>query len=70
MDEYDATGGRLDDRVALLEVEVNELDRQIKVERAQLSGPTEDARLTVKASVGVFAEIEGEVEIALIYGSY
>jgi hypothetical protein len=50
------------------EKELKKLQDEYNAERRKLSTPHDDARLRVGASVGVFAQAEGELEITLIYG--
>lgn len=65
---YDAAAEELDDRVTKLEDELRELNDAVKAEQEKLSGPTGNEKLNLRATIGVFAEAEGEVSIALIYG--
>ncbi|TFK31126.1 hypothetical protein BDQ12DRAFT_307927, partial [Crucibulum laeve] len=67
VDNYDATGEQLDDKVSELEAKIQELNEQINAEKLKLDGPTGNEKLNLKAVIGVFADSEGEVEIALIY---
>ncbi|KAF9532401.1 hypothetical protein CPB83DRAFT_847799 [Crepidotus variabilis] len=64
---YDATAGELDERVTQLEKQLEEIKEAITKEKELLGGPTQNERLNLKASIGVFADFEGEVKIALIY---
>jgi hypothetical protein len=66
---YDATGKDLDDKVRELEKELNGIDEEIKVERSELAGPGRIDRLGQRATIGVFANTGGEVEIVLVYGT-
>ncbi|KAF9465728.1 hypothetical protein BDZ94DRAFT_1320028 [Collybia nuda] len=68
MDSYDIAGEKLDKKVTELEKTLKGIEADIKVERKKLTGPTRDARLRKRATIGVFANSEGEVEIVLIYG--
>ncbi|KAH9480090.1 Protein F37C4.5 [Psilocybe cubensis] len=65
--QYDATAGELDDRVTELEDELKKIDEELKKERQRLAGPTGNDKLNLKATIGVFADFEGEIKIALIY---
>ena len=67
---YDVTAEQLDDKVTKLQEELEELKAAIKTEREKLSGPTENPKLGLKATVAVFADFEGDVKIALIYGAH
>jgi hypothetical protein len=67
---YDATAEELDDKVTKLEEQLEELKTAIKAEQVKLSGPTGNEKLDLRATIGVFADFEGEVKIALIYGAY
>ncbi|CAA7265466.1 unnamed protein product [Cyclocybe aegerita] len=65
--EYDTTAGELDDKVTELEKQLEEADEAIAEERKRLAGPTGNEKLNLKATIGVFADFEGEIKIALIY---
>jgi len=67
---YNATAGELDTKVTELEDELQELEDEIKAEKVKLSGPTGNEKLNLKASIGVFADVDGEIQIALIYGAF
>lgn len=66
---YDATAEELDEKVTKLEEELKELAIAITAEQEKLSGPTGNEKLDLRATIGVFADSEGEVKIALIYGT-
>ena len=70
VDGYDTAASELDDKIAELDDVLIETNEAISVEQAKLSGPTGNEKLDVKVSIGVFADFEGEVDIALIYGAY
>lgn len=67
---YDKAAAELDDKVTLLENEIGEIKEAIDKEREDLAGPTENEKLNLKVSIGVFADFEGEIKIALIYGLF
>jgi DNA repair exonuclease SbcCD ATPase subunit len=67
---YDATAEELDNKVTKLEEQLEELKTAMKAEQAKLSGPTGNEKLDLRARISVFADFEGEVKIALIYGAY
>lgn len=67
VETYESTCEKLDDKVTELEKQLDDLYKSIEDERKKLSGPTGNHKLNLKASIGVFADHEGEVEIALIY---
>ncbi|GLB45330.1 putative mucoidy inhibitor A [Lyophyllum shimeji] len=70
VEEYEATAAALpvDDRVLELERELVGIEAEIQVEQSKVDGGgMQNAMLGMRAVVGVFAEMEGEVEIALIY---
>jgi chromosome segregation ATPase len=69
MDNYDSTGEKLDAKKSDLTEELRKIDADISFERARIAVPHENNKLRVKAAIGVFAQAEGDVEIALIYGS-
>jgi hypothetical protein len=66
---YDAAAEELDDKVTKLEEELKGLTIAVKAEQEKLSGPTGNEKLDLRATIGVFADSEGEVKIALIYGT-
>ena len=68
MENYDTTGAALDEKVIGLEKTLKSIDEQLEAERKNLNGPSRDQKLGQRATIGVFAEAEGEVEMALIYG--
>ncbi|KAJ7262959.1 hypothetical protein C8J57DRAFT_1183686 [Mycena rebaudengoi] len=67
MDNYDSTGGKLDDKKAELTEQLKTIDIEITLERARIAVPHENDKLRVKAAINVFAQADGNVEIALIY---
>jgi peptidoglycan hydrolase CwlO-like protein len=69
VEQYDSTAGDLDEKVTELEQELKETEEAIKEERKRLAGPTGDEKLNLKATIGVFADSEGDIKIALIYGT-
>lgn len=68
IDHYDQTAEKLDKKVISLEKAIKKLDEDIQKERKELTGPPRDEKLRLRAAIGVFAAVEGQVEIALIYG--
>ncbi|KAF7360581.1 hypothetical protein MVEN_00789400 [Mycena venus] len=67
LEQYETTGARLDARKAELSRELKRIDAEIKAERAQGKIPPGQNKLRNKATIGVFAQTAGDVEIALIY---
>ena len=70
MENYNETGARLDEKVLILEKQLKDFDEQLSVERKSLTDTPHSDMLRQRATISVFAEIEGEVEIALIYGMW
>lgn len=68
VETYDATAATLDDKITALESEQKRLQEAVEKEKESLAGPKGNEKLGLKATIGVFADIEGEVEIAIIYG--
>lgn len=66
---YSKNGEKLDDEQSKLQKELDSLNAEIQEEQAYLSGPSTNERLGLQASIGVFAEVAGKVEIAVIYGA-
>lgn len=68
MADYDATAEQLDERTLELEQKLSDIEEEIDAERVKLRGTTVDKKLNLRATIGVFADSAGEVEIVLIYG--
>jgi hypothetical protein len=69
MENYDATGAVLDEKVLGLEKTLKGIEEQLEVERKNLAEPSRlNDRLKQRATISVFAQVEGEVEMVLIYG--
>ncbi|KAL0946274.1 hypothetical protein HGRIS_012526 [Hohenbuehelia grisea] len=69
--QYEVEGEKIDDRLIELEQQVKDVQTEIDVETARLRGSSNrNHELGQTATVGVFAEQEGEVEIVLIYAVY
>lgn len=66
--DYDATAEQLDERTLELEQKLSDIEEEIDAERVKLRGTTVDKKLNLRATIGVFADSAGEVEIVLIYG--
>ncbi|KAK7448806.1 hypothetical protein VKT23_013536 [Stygiomarasmius scandens] len=66
MDSYETTAERLDDKVTKLEKEIKELDERIREERAAVA-PKNPRDTGIRASIGLFAENESDIELILIY---
>ncbi|TFK22942.1 mucoidy inhibitor A [Coprinopsis marcescibilis] len=64
---YDETAEKLDDKITELRARKIKLESEIKDEKKALDGPRPNEKLALKATIGVFADHEGDVEIALIY---
>lgn len=67
---FDRETGKLDSRVLELEAEAARLKQARDELVEQLSGPPIDDTLSLNASIGIHADVEGEVEVALLYGMY
>ncbi|KAJ7789986.1 hypothetical protein B0H14DRAFT_2396871 [Mycena olivaceomarginata] len=67
LEQYEATGARLDARKKGLARELQHIDADIAAERPLVAIPPEHNKLRNKAAIGVFAQTPGNVEIALIY---
>ncbi|KAH6911805.1 hypothetical protein BKA70DRAFT_862855 [Coprinopsis sp. MPI-PUGE-AT-0042] len=67
VDSYDVAAEKLDEKITELETAQGRLEKAIEEEKKALSGPKDDDKLKLKATIEVFAKVEGEVEIALIY---
>ncbi|TDL23087.1 hypothetical protein BD410DRAFT_814727 [Rickenella mellea] len=69
VEKYETEAEKLDDRALELEKQLRDIDQEIISERTKLNavGRGWNNKLSLQAAIGVFAEHEGEVEIALIY---
>ncbi|KAH6907607.1 hypothetical protein BKA70DRAFT_1189593 [Coprinopsis sp. MPI-PUGE-AT-0042] len=67
VDNYDVTAEKLDEKITELEATQARLEKAIEAEKKALSGPKDDDKLRLKATIEVFATVEGQVEIALMY---
>ncbi|KAF6747896.1 hypothetical protein DFP72DRAFT_1167026 [Ephemerocybe angulata] len=67
VDSYDAAAEKLDTKVTELENTKIRIEKEIEEETKSLAGPKGNEKLNLKSTIGVFADLEGEVEIALIY---
>ncbi|KAG5351762.1 hypothetical protein C0989_005017 [Termitomyces sp. Mn162] len=65
--EYDTTAEELDNRVLELEGELKDIDTEIEKESSSLYRLQPKNKLRKRVDIGVFADVEGEVEIVLIY---
>lgn len=45
-----------------------DIDETINAEHNKIVGPTENSKLMLQATISIFAEVEDEIEIMLIYG--
>jgi anion-transporting ArsA/GET3 family ATPase len=70
VEQYDSTAGDLDEKITVLEKELKETAEAIKKEKSRLAGPTGNEKLNLKATIGVFADKEGDINITLIYGTW
>ncbi|KAF6759168.1 hypothetical protein DFP72DRAFT_1031955 [Ephemerocybe angulata] len=67
VDSYDATAEKFDTKVTELENTKIRIEKEIEEEKKSLAGPKGNVKLNLKSTIGVFADLEGEVEIALNY---
>jgi len=70
IEHYDKAAEKLDKRIVDLEKTIKKTSEDIEKERTELEGTPRDAKLGLRAAIGVFAAAEGQVEIALIYGMW
>ena len=68
IEHYDKAAEKLDKKIVGLEKTIKKISQDIEKERTELQGSPRDAKLGLRAAIGVFAATEGQVEIALIYG--
>ncbi|KAJ6569568.1 hypothetical protein B0H19DRAFT_1136043 [Mycena capillaripes] len=67
LEHYESTGARQDAKKAELTKEMRRLDTEISAERTRIAVPHTNNQLRIQATIGVFAQAAGDVEIALIY---
>ncbi|KAJ7205272.1 hypothetical protein GGX14DRAFT_522742 [Mycena pura] len=67
MEHYDSTGEKLHARKSELTEQLRVVEADIQRERLRIALPHEHDKLRMKVAIGVFAETDGNVEIALIY---
>jgi predicted nuclease with TOPRIM domain len=70
LESFDSASEKLDSKAVELKKRQEELT-QLKIEeRSKITAQLNKDKLKMKASIGMFVEHEGEVEIVLIYGVY
>lgn len=65
--EFDTAAEEWDDRNLELDTQLADVDKEIEKERVKLAGPKRNDKLNLRATIGVFADVEDEVEMSLIY---
>ncbi|KAF9051995.1 hypothetical protein BJ165DRAFT_1413836 [Panaeolus papilionaceus] len=67
--QYDEAAASLDSKVMELEAQKSDIESQIRIEMGKVMPGTADysMQLNIKASIGMFADLEGEIKIALTY---
>ena len=70
IEHYDKAAEKLDKKIIGLEKTIKKISEDIEKERKELEGSPRDAKLGLRATIGVFAAAEGQVEIVLIYGMW
>ena len=68
LESYDSSGKRLDEALIGQDKMLKDLSERIKEETKRLKKPSGDVRLRKQVTVGVFADSEADVEVAVIYG--
>ena len=69
VDDYDTTAGKLDLRGLELEKQLQDIEEEVEEERVKLTESNLNEKLNLRVAIGLFVSSEGEVEIALIYGT-
>lgn len=69
LDSFRESGRKLDEELLSQDRELEELAEKVLQESSLLSQPSGDVRLRKQVSVGVFADGDVDVEIAVIYGA-
>ncbi|KAF9465724.1 hypothetical protein BDZ94DRAFT_1214090 [Collybia nuda] len=65
--DYNTTTEQLDEQLMELEQKLSDVEGEIAAENTKLSGTNVNDKLGLRAAIGIFADSESEVEIALIY---
>lgn len=68
VETYDTNAEALDDRVTALEQDIKLTGELIQAEFAKTARRPQNAKLNLKATIGVFADAEREINIAIVYG--
>jgi hypothetical protein len=68
--EYNAGAKVYQDEIRALRDKSKSLEKAIDEERLKLKGKARHPSLNMKASIGIFAEAAGEVELGLVYGAF
>ncbi len=69
METYDANAETLDGKVTELEQDIKLTGELLQAELKRVRRP-QNNKLNLKATIGVFADVEKEISIALVYGEY
>ncbi|RDB15251.1 Protein F37C4.5 [Hypsizygus marmoreus] len=67
VDDYDSVGAKLDNRVLELEQELVDIEADVDAERMKLTGQPQSQDLNIQASIDVFSEAGGDIELTLRY---
>lgn len=72
--DYDATLGDLQKKWNALSEELKEVEKAIAAEELKLQAPVEEGKkwnsnLSLNVTVGIFANLDGDVELGLTYGA-
>ncbi len=71
MDTYETEAEKLDLKLLKLEAELKELNKQIEQERAlRAAAQRRDNLLGKTATIDLFVDAEGQVELVLVYGKF
>ena len=68
--DYEKAAEELDIRGLELDEQLQDVDKEIEFERENLTRSSYNEKLNRRASIGLFTDSEGEVEIALKYGGF
>lgn len=67
--EYNTGAKVYQDEIRSLRDKLKKVDEMINEERLKLRGKARHPSLNMKASIGIFAETAGDVELGLVYGT-
>ncbi|TFK17639.1 hypothetical protein FA15DRAFT_698379 [Coprinopsis marcescibilis] len=68
--DYNSNAEGIQAETLVIDDKQTEVDEAVRAEKLALEGKKRDSRLNVRASIGVFADSAGEIELSLVYAVY